>query len=429
MRVAGKAVVYIPCRIIRGESGLPIKTFRSVSTGQSVAFWPVLKVIAGAITSALVGACSMVPTSGPSTRQIASTATIDVPSTTAVQVVPVTEAIARQLISQRGVALFSDTLPDQANSERSGNVGAGDTLEVNIWEAPPATLFGSGTASTPQASGAMGTSRAVSFPEQVVNREGMINIPFAGAIPVAGRTHVEIEQEIARRLKGKANQPQVLVRMLRNVSANVTVVGDVGSSVRLPLGPRNERLLDALAAAGGAKFPVGKTTLQITRGTTVASLPLDVIIRDPRQNVMLQSGDVITALHQPLSFTAMGATGKNDEINFEAQGISLAQAMARVGGVQDNRADPQGVFIFRYEEPRALTWPRQPVGVTAEGKVPVIYTINLRDPNSFFVMQTFAVQNRDLLYVSNAPLAEIQKFANVVFSIAFPIVNTLNATQ
>ena len=215
--------------------------------------------------------------------------------------------------------------------------------------------------------------------------------------------------------------------MLRNVSSNVTVVGDVGNSVRMPLGPRSERLLDALAAAGGVRFPVNKMTLQVTRGDTVAALPLETIIRDPRQNVTLQAGDVITALHQPLSFTAMGATGKNDEINFEAQGISLAQALARVGGLQDNRADAQGVFIFRYEEPNALHWRSQPVGVTNEGKVPVIYTLNLRDPASFFVMQTFGVEHRDLLYVSNAPLADIQKFANVVFSIAFPIVNTLNA--
>ena len=125
----------------------------------------------------------------------------------------------------------------------------------------------------------------------------------------------------------------------------------------------------------------------------------------------------------------MGATGKNDEINFEAQGISLAQALARVGGLQDNRADAQGVFIFRYEDPNALTWRSRPAGVTADGKVPVIYTINLKDPASFFVMQTFGVEHRDLLYVSNAPLAEIQKFANVVFSIAFPVINTINTAR
>lgn len=377
---------------------------------------------------AVAGAgCANIPSSGPNRNEIASSATIDLPGATSVQIVPVNEGVARRLISQRTVRLFSDTLRDAPNGSYA-KVGPGDTLEVSIWEAPPATLFGGGTTEA-RAAGSMGTSRAVSFPEQVVNREGTINVPFAGSIRAAGRTHLEIEEEIVSKLRGKANQPQVLVRMLRNVSSNVTVVGDVGASVRVPLGPRNERLLDALAAAGGAKYPVNKMTLQVTRGGTVASLPLDTIIRDPRQNVTLQAGDVITALHEPLSFTAMGATGKNEEVNFEAQGISLAQAMARVGGVQDQRADAQGVFIFRYEDPNALDWPRKPVGVTADGRVPVIYTVNLRDPNSFFVMQTFGVQNKDMLYVSNAPLAEIQKFANVIFSIAFPIVNTINVTR
>lgn len=381
-----------------------------------------------AATAVLAAGCAHVPTSGPSRNEIANTGNIELPGTTSVQIVPVNEAIARRLVSRRTFTLFSDSLKDNPSASYS-KVGLGDTVEVSIWEAPPATLFGVGGATDARAASAMGTSRAISFPEQIVNREGMINVPFAGAIRAAGRTSVEIEEEITNRLKGKANQPQVLVRLLRNVSSNVTVVGDVGTAVRLPLGPRNERLLDALAAAGGAKFPVNKMTLQVTRGTTVASLPLDTIIRDPRQNVMLQPGDVITALHEPLSFTAMGATGKNEEVNFEAQGISLAQAMARVGGVQDQRADAQGVFIFRYEDPQALDWPRQPVGVTAEGKVPVIYTVNLKDPNSFFVMQTFGVHNKDMLYVSNAPLAEIQKFANVIFSIAFPVVNTISVTR
>jgi polysaccharide biosynthesis/export protein len=127
---------------------------------------------------------------------------------------------------------------------------------------------------------------------------------------------------------------------------------------------------------------------------------------------------VITALFQPLSFTVLGATGKNEEVNFEAQGITLAQALARAGGLQDVRADARAVFIFRFEDRKALNWPKPPK-VTPEGKVPVIYQVNLKDPANFFMAQNFPVDNKDVLYVSNAPAAEFQKFLNMVASSVF----------
>ena len=204
------------------------------------------------------------------------------------------------------------------------------------------------------------------------------------------------------------------------MSAKVTVVGEVSQSTLLPLTPRGERLLDAIAASGGVKQPVNKTTIQMTRGRNVFALPLETIIRDPQQNVPLHPGDVVTALFQPLSFTAFGATGKNEEINFEAQGITLAQALARVGGVQDNRADAKGVFLFRFAPWTLMTWPRQPVLVTLEGMVPVIYRIDLKIPGTFFVAQNFPIYNKDIIYVSNSPAAELQKFLNLVFSIVYP---------
>jgi len=207
------------------------------------------------------------------------------------------------------------------------------------------------------------------------------------------------------------------------------VVGDVGSSALVPLTPRGERLLDALAAAGGVRQPVHKTTIQVTRGASVHALPLETIIRDPKQNVPLHPGDVITALFQPLSFTALGATGKNEEINFEAQGITLAQALARIGGLNDARADAQGVFLFRFESPAAQTWPQQPVLLTPEGKVPVIYRADLKDPRTFFVAQSFPVNHKDVLYVSNASAAELQKFLNLVFSVVYPFATATTVLQ
>jgi len=362
---------------------------------------------------------------GPSTAVLDSAAGTTTPDASVIQVVPVDEIVARKLLAQRTQRLFSEALG--SNSAAATVMGPGDSIEINIWEAPPATLFTSGLSSDLR--GSTSGSRVVTLPEQVIDRDGFVNVPFAGKIAASGQTVTNLELEIVRRLKGKANQPEVLVRRVRNASATVTVVGEVTNSVKLPLSPSGERLLDAIAAAGGVRQPVNKMTIQITRGTNFYALPLQTVIRDPRQNVPLQAGDVVTAIFQSLSFTALGSTNKNEEINFEAQGISLAQALARSGGLNDARSDARGVFIFRFEPLAALDWPHKPVAATPEGLVPVIYNFDLRNPNSFFVMQSFAINDKDVLFVSNAPAAELQKFLNLILSVAYPVLTGIQLFQ
>ena len=375
------------------------------------------------LTCALIlAACGTLPGSGFLRREL-EPAQVE-QKLNGIQLVDVTDNVARQILARQATRLFSESLGITPTGTHV--IGPGDVIEVSIWEAPPPTLFGSTTTDArlgPQ------TSRVTTLPEQMVSREGFISVPFAGPIAAGGRSLPQIEGEIVERLKAKAHQPQVLARLTRSGSSTVTVVGDVASSALVPLTHRGERLLDALAAAGGARHPVNKTTIQVTRGASVQALPLETIIRDPKQNVPLHPGDVITALFQPLSFSALGATGKNEEISFEAQGITLAQALARIGGLNDARADAQGVFLFRFESPTALAWPRQPVAVTPEGRVPVIYRADLKDPRTFFVAQSFPVNDKDVLYVSNASAAELQKFLNLVFSVVYPFATATTVLQ
>jgi polysaccharide export outer membrane protein len=371
-------------------------------------------MMGAALAALLAGCAGFVPSVGPSRAKIvAATAPVGAAS---IQVVDVDDAVTRKLLALRTQKLFSETL--QGNAAANRVAGPGDVLEVSIWEAAPPTLFGATGENLP---GTISTSHATTLPEEMVNDEGFITVPFAGRILATGKTLEGIEQDIVTRLTGKANQPQVLVRRTRNQSANATVVGEVNTSTRVPLVPGNERLLDALAAAGGVRQPVNKMTIQVTRENNVYSLPLETIIRDPHQNVTLMPGDVVTALFQPYSFMTLGATGKNEEINFETQGITLAQALARSGGLIDLRSNPKGVFIFRFEPKGALAWPRQPVMTTPEGMVPVVYRIDVTNPSSFFVMQSFPIENRDVLYVSNAPANELQKFLNLLFTVAYPV--------
>jgi polysaccharide biosynthesis/export protein len=374
----------------------------------------IASIAVGVFAIALSG-CSAIPTSGPGRAQVADAGAPN--NTNGIQIVDVTDDVARQLYAERSKTDFATALGDDSAFQQQ--LGIGDTVEVTVWEAPPATLFAPAQLDSKAAGSG---SRATVLPDQAIDANGTISVPFVGAVKAAGRTPAQLQADIVARLRGMAHDPQVLVRLAHNVTSSVTVVGDVVTSSRMPLTAHGERLLDALAAAGGVRQPIDKVTLQVTRGQTVASLPLQVVIRDPRQNVPLRAGDVVTALYQPYSFTALGATGKSEEVNFEAQGITLAQALARSGGLQDARSDAQGVFVFRFEDASALHWSATPARTTVDGRVPVVYRFNLRDPNTFFVAQNFMMDDKDVLYVSNAPIAEVQKFLNVVFSVAYPVI-------
>ena len=379
--------------------------------------------IAALGAAAMSGCFGYLPTVGPSRHRIENAkAQADA---AAIQFINVDDKITSQLASQRKLHLFSETLGTQRIASRT--VGPGDLLEVTIWEAAPATLFSTLVPGAAGGAAGIATSRPTSLPDQPIDDDGTIYVPFAGRVPAAGKNLQEISAEIVLRLEKKANQPQVFVRLAHNSASNATIVGEVNVSTRMALVPGSERLLDALAAAGGVRDPINKTTIQLTRAENVYSLPLETIIKDPKQNVSLLPGDVITALFQPFSFTALGASGKNDEVNFETQGISLAQAIARSGGLIDSRSNARGVFVFRFEPKGTLDWPRQPVKTTASGLVPTVYRVDMTNPESLFLIQNFPMADRDVLYVSNAPVTEVQKFLNVLFSVAYPILAAKSA--
>lgn len=366
-----------------------------------------------------LSACAIMSAAGPSSRAVNRADGAVMANNASIKIIDVSDAVARRVIASQHDRLFSESLGD--GYAAGSIIGRGDVLDIAIWEAPPAALFGAAGGDARLVS-STSTARGTTLPEQMVSSDGRINIPFVGSVVAAGRTASQIEREIANRLSGKAHLPQVVIRMVRNASSNVTVVGDVTSSARVPVTAKGERLLDVLAAVGGVRQPIGKMTIQITRGQRIASMPLGAVIRDPRQNIRLQPDDVVTALYQPFSFTALGATGRNEELAFEGTGVTLVQALGRVAGIQDQRADVKGVFLFRFEDPAALDPAmRDGAQLTPDGKVAVIYRVNLKDPATFFVAQSFPIRDKDVIYVSNAPLADIQKFVSVISSTVFPI--------
>ncbi|MDO4247733.1 MAG: polysaccharide biosynthesis/export family protein [Neisseria sp.] len=374
----------------------------------------------GLLATCMLSACNIVPSSGPNTSKVISLqnqlASAKVPEVSVVEVDElVTSALYKQKVEQSLSQLGDGT-------GALGAVNIGDILDITIWEAPPALLFGG-----PLSAAGSGSAQLTKLPEQVVNSHGMISVPFVGDVAVAGKTPFQIQENIGSRLKKMANQPQVIVRLSQNNAANVSVIR-AGNSVRLPITPAGERVLDAVAAVGGSTANVQDTNVQLTRGNQVKTVALEDLVANPRQNVMLQKGDIVTLITNPYTFTSMGAVGRTQEIGFSAKGLSLAEAVGRMGGLQDRRADARGVFVFRYTPLFELPADKQVVwqakGYALDAEIPVVYRLNLRDANALFWMQRFPIKNKDVVYVSNAPMAEVQKFLQFVFS---PVVNGVNS--
>lgn len=353
------------------------------------------------------------PNSGPSKMQVLHQDKGEKPGS--LPVVKVDDELARKLGASKKHIPFSQIFKTQSKSSYS--IEAGDMLAVLIWETPPAILFNK-NGTDPAGNINAGSE---TLPAQMVLEDGTITIPFVGRVKVIGRTLGKVEEEIVRRLAGKANSPQVLVRLASQPSSHVSVIGDVRNSGNIPLTPKGEKLLDVLAAAGGVTQPLNKVAIQLSRHGINARMPLDKIIDDPKQNLPLMPGDVVAALFQPWTFSVFGATGRNMEIPFEAAGISMAQALSRAGGLNDMRADPGGIFLFRFENADHLDLPYKPE--TTDGTIPVVYQIDFNKPSSFFAVQNFPIQDKDVIYVANMPSAELEKFLRMVGMVLTPTLN------
>lgn len=382
-----------------------------------------IKLLKSTLVLLALSGCGNLPTSGPSQMGVmvmrSQTSQVAFPDVAVIDVdAKVTSDLYRMAYGQS----FTDFGLGGAGS--IDVIGAGDVLEITLWEAAPAVLFGGALNSV-----GSGTAQTVNLPPQMVSSKGIISVPFLGAVSVRGKTAEVVQKEIVGRLKKMANQPQVMVRVVQNNSSNATVIR-AGRSIRMPLTGHRERVLDAVAAIGGTDSGVQDISVQMTRGDMVRTVALETITAQPAQNVVLKSGDVVTLLAKPLSFTALGALGKNQQISFSAKGMNLGEALGASGGLLDRRANPKGVFVFRYQ-PLALLphgerekWLAKGYDISMD--VPTVYRMNLLDANSLFWLQKFPMKDKDIVYVANAPLAEMQKFLQFVFSPVVSGVNSIN---
>ncbi len=377
-----------------------------------------------------LSACQSLPTAGPTYNQVRNIKPDQNPL--GVHLVQLTPVVVQAL---RQHPVVSASIIDRLGSNNPVDLlGPGDVLNISIYEAGNALFSPRRTTDADTPAG----STAETLPKVQVDRNGMIMVPYGGEIHVAGLTTTAVQRIIESRLGSKTAQPQVLVSTSSNGSNIAYVSGDVRAPGRYPLSLAHERLLDMVALAGGPTHSPQDTLVKVDRGGREATTSLQRIQTIHAENIAVEPLDRIQVDYLPRSYLSFGATGHVAQIHFDAATVSLAEAIARVGGLDDNRANPEAVFLFRFEtaqDTRTIglvpSTPDEPAVIPGAMPVgtPVIYQVNMRDPQSFFAIQQFAMKDKDLLYIANAPTVQLYKFLQLIYTFASPAITAREVTN
>ena len=277
-----------------------------------------------------------------------------------------------------------------------------------------------------EAAAAASGGQEAAIPAQQVAPDGTITVPYAGQVPAAGRTPTEVQQTIEALLASKALGPQALVIVRRSAANAVTVAGEIVTGKRVELSPGGDRLLQVIAAAGGAQAPVHETFVRLSRNGVTATIPLQTLVADPAEDIYAEPGDVLALVRVPQAFSVFGAAGRNAMITFDAEKLTLSEALAKSRGLRDDQANSSGVFLFRYEPASIVRALGQPLAASAQGGVsPVAYRFDLSDANSYLIADQFPIRDKDIIFIAEAASVQVQQLFTALSTVTGPVITGL----
>ena len=370
----------------------------------------------------LLGGCTQLPVDGPNHHLIdrdASEAIVQDNRAVAVDYVllDISGPVLASLVDFRPDSLFKTFGTGQGTAPEL-RLGIGDVVVVTIFESSNKGLFGaSDTSNRP--------GNYVTLPPQAVDYAGNIAIPFAGPVRAAGRSITQVQKDIEQRLAKRAIEPQVVISLQEQNATDVAVFGDAANgSFKQRITPGGERILDIIAKAG-VKEAAYEIYVTLKRGNTRATVYLPNLMARPEENIFVRPGDIVYLYRDPKTFIALGAVGNTNQtivqeltgqFKFGGEHLSLAEGVAKAGGLLDVRANAGQVFLYRPEYREVLE--RLGLNLTLfppeQKLIPTVYRANYRDPSMFFAASQFQMRNKDIIYVANADSIEVDKFLSYV---------------
>jgi polysaccharide export outer membrane protein len=174
-------------------------------------------------------------------------------------------------------AAASAAQPLAPSDNKSGNdtfiIGNDDVLAINVWKEPD-------------------FSRSIQ-----VRSDGKISLPLLGEVQAAGLTPLQLEHDLATRLREYITKPEVTVMVEQINSKKFNILGQVAKpgSYSLAIAPT---IVDAIALAGGPKDFAKQKSIYILRQSPGGSQTRIVFnykdfLKGKTQNVKLEPHDTV----------------------------------------------------------------------------------------------------------------------------------------
>lgn len=347
------------------------------------------------LMASLIASCAALPRGGPTKDQIYEGSVLRSGDAFVVEVNPRVTAATAVTPALGFSSVFRDAPPIGADTIR-----AGDTLGLQIFENIEDGLLPGGAG-------------ASALNEVQVDAEGFIFIPYAGRVRAAGNTPEALRAVITARLDEQTPDPQVLVRRVAGDGATVSVVGAAGGQGVYPISRPNRMLSAMIATAGGTAIKPDIAVVTVSRDRRSETAYLSDLYRNPANDIALRDGDTILIEKDPRAFTVLGAAGAQNRLEFDTEILSAAEALALVGGLNGNFANPTGIFVFR-NEPEAIA------GAVMgrddlRGPQRMIYVLDLTKPNGVFDARDFVIRDGDTIYVTEARLVAFNRGIAALF--------------
>ncbi|NIY73770.1 polysaccharide export protein [Marivivens donghaensis] len=315
-----------------------------------------------------------------------------------------TQALVSRWPSSNGRAY---NWPSRVEQPASIIIEPGDLLSIAVWDAEENSLL-------------TGPGQQVASLERMrVNSEGRIFLPFVGEMKVSGMSPQTARSRIEEEYNYSIPSAQVQIDVVPGRANTADIVGGVSAPGSYPLQDRNVSVLSLIALGGGVPSNLNNPQVKLFRGSNRYTISLERLYADPSLDTIVRGGDRVIVEKDSRTFLSLGAAGSEALHEFPTDDVNALEALAIVGGVADDRANPKGILILR-EYPNSA--------IRANGTGPtrnrVVFTIDLTTADGLFSAGQFHIQPGDLIYATESPVNSARTIMGILGS-AIGIANRL----